>query len=132
MAVIEILIVLIISLFVASIFYYIFKSKGPARLFMFFIVVFLASWAARLWIMPIAPGFLVLQWLPVLIVGIIFALILSVPMSTSNTSEKLIGNESKVKLNQDQTSYAISGFIWILLAILLLSIMVGYIINRLP
>ncbi len=117
MPIIEILIILFIALFVSGVFSYVFKNKGQGSVLFFFLIVFLSSWAARLWIVPIGPAFLGLAWIPVLKVAAIFAFILAVASSipeNSNISQNQ--NKEHIKTDEDKTTRAISGYIWVLLA----------------
>lgn len=115
MTIIEVLIILLIALFVTGIFSYAFKSEGSGSILFFFLIIFLASWAARLWILPIGPVFLGIAWIPVLIVGIIFAFILSAASSSPETAYKAIDqkresqNSENIKTDEDRTSVAIRG-----------------------
>jgi len=43
---------------------------------LFFLVVFLAAWTGGIWFIPLGPPIWEVYWLPYLIVGLIFALIM--------------------------------------------------------
>ncbi|MDQ3191729.1 MAG: hypothetical protein M3Q58_09055 [Bacteroidota bacterium] len=115
MTIIEILIILFLALFVTAIFYYIFKSKGQGSILFFFLIIFFASWAARFWIVPVGPVFLGLSWIPILIVGAIFAFILSGAYSSSTYKSKNQNKENIETTDEDKASITISGYIWVLL-----------------
>ncbi|HET6244884.1 MAG: hypothetical protein H0V01_15570 [Bacteroidetes bacterium] len=96
---IELLIILFIAFIVSGMFYYIFKSKSncPGNVLLFFVVIFLASVAERLWIIPVGPVFFGLAWVPILIVGAIFAFVLYAasmsPVNYKSVEKKYRNNE---------------------------------------
>jgi hypothetical protein len=71
---------LIVSLGLSAIFIAIagFRKGGPWNNFLpFFFVVFPASWAGGIWFSPLGPPIGDVYWLPYLIMGLIFALLLA-------------------------------------------------------
>ncbi|HAM38617.1 MAG TPA: hypothetical protein DCP53_04375 [Elusimicrobia bacterium] len=93
-------------------------------IFVFFGFVFLAAWAASLWIIPTGPLFLGIYWLPLLIVGLIFGLLLAllIPLAPPQCERKQITeNEDEVKIEKTQGI-----FFWIAIAVLIVIIVLGY------
>ncbi|HEY6160437.1 MAG TPA: hypothetical protein VI112_04415, partial [Bacteroidia bacterium] len=101
-----------------------YRHQGPlGGLLLFFLIIFLATWAGQLWISPIGPLMLGIAWGPLVFVAFLFAILLMAlaagnpkPAKTNNASEAV--NEGPV--------VAIGMFFWFLLVILLVAIAVGY------
>jgi hypothetical protein len=113
--IITLIIMLIVSLF----------SKRPMRgLWIFFLIVFLATWAGPLWITPFGPLVWGVAWLPMFLISFFFwflilALIPPLPPPSTNTT------------TAEEASFAAIGlFYWIILILLIASIAIGY--YRLP
>lgn len=133
MTFLEIIVIFFIALFVAVIFTYIFKNKNPWSFFLFFLIIFLASWTAQLWIVPIGPSFLGVSWIPILIVGVFFAYILSLKLAKPvNARKEIIEKQVGVETDEDKTSIAFGAIFWVLLLILTIAIIIGYGIQYLP
>ena len=133
MTFLEIIVIFFIALFVAVIFTYIFKNKNPWSFFLFFLIIFLASWTAQLWIVPVGPRFLGVFWIPILVVGVFFAYILSLTFAKpGNPRKEIIEKQVGVETDEDKTSIAFGAIFWILLLILTIAIIIGYGIQYLP
>lgn len=52
------------------------RAKSTSRILLFFLIIFLASWAGGVWITPVGPVFLGVYWLTFFVVGLVFALLL--------------------------------------------------------
>jgi hypothetical protein len=52
------------------------RTKSTSRIALFFLIIFLASWAGGVWITPVGPVFLGVYWRAFFIVGLVFALLL--------------------------------------------------------
>jgi hypothetical protein len=130
----DILIIFLIALLITVIFTMVFKNRGPWGLFwLFFLIVFLASWSARLWISPLGPMFLGVAWVPILIVAIIFALILAATaIPPKNPRKEIIEKQIGVTTDEGESSVAFGAFFWVLLIILAVAVIVGYAIKHLP
>lgn len=101
-----------------------FKNKGPwGILWIFFLIIFLASWAGQLWISPIGPLFYGISWLPLLFVAIIFAIILAATSSPGYNRKSVANDDSKVT---KEPAVVLGVFFWLLLVILLIVIAIGY------
>lgn len=74
----ELFVALIIGFLLTLIFATGFRRSGAwASAMIFFILIFLATWAGGLWLVPFGPVVFGVYWLPFLMVGLIFALILA-------------------------------------------------------
>ncbi len=76
-----ILIAFITAALLAAIFSYGFKTKGPwGSFWTFFLILFLTIWAAEFWVTPIGPAWGYWDetaWLPLVMIGVLMALILA-------------------------------------------------------
>jgi hypothetical protein len=96
--------------------------KRPLRgLWIFFVIVFLATWASQLWIYPYGPVYGGIFWIPLLIAPVFFwMLILALipPVPRDGTKE------------EEEASAALGIFFWLVLIVLLLTIGFGYYKNN--
>ncbi len=109
----------LITLFIVLIFSMF--SRRPMRgLWVFFLIIFLATWTGQLWIAPFGPVGWGIAWIPLFIVSLffsflIFALIPPIPIS------------KKEEVNDEKgAAIAIGVFFWIIFIFLIVSIVVGY------
>lgn len=118
-----------VSLIAALIFTFIFsgffRGRGPGPLgglFLFFVIIFLTTWSGQLWINPISPVYLGVDWLLLIFTAIVFSLFmiaLSAPMESP----------PKVKdpaTPEKEAGVAIGVFFWVLLILLGIAIIGGY------
>jgi hypothetical protein len=84
---------LLVAAGLSAVFIAVFRKRDPWGSLLFFIANFLASWAGGLWFTPLGPSVGGVYWLPYLIVGVIFALILlaAVPPMPPDTTIQLLG-----------------------------------------
>jgi hypothetical protein len=120
---------LLIALFMAMLFTLIFaiglKRTGPwASIWIFFMVIFLATWAGGLWINPVGPVFLGIYWLPILFFSFIIAVLLASAVPPERPEPK-VETISQVK-HKEAIVKDYDAFLWILLISLLLMIILGY------
>jgi hypothetical protein len=125
MILLNVLFALIVTLSLSLIFVGIFRNRGPwANLLIFFAILFLATWAGGLWILPFGPMLFGVHWLPFLLAGLIFALVLTAatpirrPRSRSEAIEQARAEES--------AGTAMNTFLWVLLAALIVLVLLGY------
>lgn len=114
----------IIAMFLTLLFSSSFRQRGPwGGLLLFFLVIFLASWAAQLWISPVGPVIFGISWIPLVFVAVLFAIILLAAAATVPSPPK---NQPGEITPADASFMAIGTFFWFLLIILLIAIAVGY------
>jgi len=95
----------------------VFFKRRIKGLWMFAIIVFLATWASQLWVPSVGPVSWGVSWISIVFMPVFFwVFILALIPSSSSTD----GKEKK------ETSVAIGIFFWILLLALLLFIGTGY------
>lgn len=102
------------------------RRVWPSVLF-FFILILLASWAGGIWLTPIGPPLWKAHWLPFLVVGLIFALVLAVaaPSPPRRSTVELV--ESTEEEAEKKAAYWVVGvFFWFLVAALIVAIVWRY------
>lgn len=126
----EILFAIGIALVLTAIFSAAFGSTGPWPSFwVFFGIVLLVAWAAGLWARPFGPALWGVYWLPFVVFGLIAALVIAAATPPSPDvppdvpDRPLPAND----VAATEASIAISVFVWILVAILLIAIVAGYV-----
>jgi hypothetical protein len=134
MTLVELIIIFIIAVFVTAAFKFGFKNKGPRGTFwVFFVIIFLAGWVARLWIAPLGPEIMGVAWIPILIVGLIFALILAVTITPPKyPAKEVIDKQVGSTTDEDKSAVTFGAIFWLLLIILAVSVIIGYSVRHLP
>jgi len=123
---VDLLFALAVALLLTAIFAAGFRNRGPwAAWWVFLLVVFLAAWAGGVWITPFGPLLFDTYWLPILVVGLIFALLLAaaVPARAPRTRAEAIA-EARA---EEEAAAAFSVFFWILLIGLAIAIVLAYV-----
>jgi hypothetical protein len=130
MLVFDLLIALLVALLLTSIVVLGFRRTGPwASFLLLFFVIFLATWAGGIWLLPFGRPLGGVYWLPFLMVGIIFALLLSsiVPWQKEEESSiKLV--TQKEKKAQERSARRRAGLLfWVFVGTLVLAIILHYV-----
>jgi hypothetical protein len=121
---VEIIIILFIALIIAALFAYGFRRRGPWGAFwVFLLFLFLAAWAARLWVTPAGPIVWGVAWLPIVFFVFIIALIIAAasPREDYRVPEATPATDREVA----ETGAAFGLFFWILLIFFIIAIVVG-------
>jgi len=106
-----------------------FHTREPwSSLVLFFLVIFLAYWAGGAWFAPFGPALWGISFLPFLLVGLIFALLLAaaVPSEKQESTVELVDREQRRKERAIAT-IALSVFFWILIGVFVVVIISRYI-----
>jgi hypothetical protein len=124
MVFLDLIYVLVITLVLTAIFAVGFRRQRtwPVVL-VFFVILFLATWAVGVWITPAAalPG---ASWVPYLIVGLLFALLLTALIPLSRT---LRSDQTKEAEEKAIAIVVFDLFFWILVIGLIAAIIVRYV-----
>jgi hypothetical protein len=123
----DFLFALAIGLLLTALFGAAFRIRGPgAAWWTFLLIVFLAAWAGRLWVRPFGPPLFGVIWLPSLLMGVLFALVLAavVPARPPRTRSEAIAQARA----EEAAVSMIGAFFWALLIGLLVAIVLGYLI----
>jgi len=120
---------LFFALLLTAAFFALFRTKGPwSSIVLFFLVIFLATWAGGAWLAPFGPGLWGISFLPFLLVGLVFALLLAAvapPEKEESTVELL--DPKEIKEERATAARALSLFFWVLIGALLVIIFARYI-----
>lgn len=104
-----------------------FGRSGPwASAWLFFLVLFFASWAGGLWITPIGPSVWGIYWFPFLFVGLIFALMLASVDGPADPAPPASRPEGAGPEAPAVTAALVTTLVWVLLLVLVLPIVVAY------
>jgi hypothetical protein len=118
MNIFEIAAALAFAALIGLFFSFVFRIKGPwGRLWSFILVLFLIIWASEIWVSPMGPTLYDIAWLPLLIVGIVTALLLAA------VSPRM--PRKKTPENQPPTYYGIGIFYWIFVFTIIIIIIAG-------
>jgi Ca2+/H+ antiporter len=130
---IELVFAMAVSLFLTVVFAVIGRqAKSRRRVIVFFVIVFFGAWAGGVWLSPVGPVFLGVYWLAFFVVGLIFALVLEgVAAFTERSAEAERKADQSDTQEEGEIESVLGVFIWILLAVLVAAIAVGY-FQRLP
>lgn len=123
----DLLFALVIAILLTALFGLLFRRMAMGTgLLLFFLVLFLASWAGGVWLTPFGPPLFGVSWLSFLFIGLFVALILTAlipPVRPPRTLE-----EARVQAETEaETTFIIDIFFWILLLGLLVVIVITYI-----
>jgi hypothetical protein len=123
-------IALVIALILTLIFGVGFGGRGwGTGLLIFFIVLFLGTWAGGLWVAPHGPPLWGAAWITFLIVGVFIALLLAALMPPSRKPEppgmRVTERETEAE-GVEPAALAFGAFFWILMIGLVILIIAAY------
>ncbi len=118
----------LLALIVSLIFAYGFRRRGlwPGYL-LFFLIVFLFTWAGGVWVTPFGPKFAGVQWLPFLIVALIIAFLIAAAIPPSYSRPRTSESEDLRRARTREVSRFLGIFFWILVVILLAALIARYV-----
>lgn len=130
----ELLSALIVALILSIFFAFFVRKRGPRKgFFWLFLLIFLMTWAVGIWIRPFGPSLKGIYWMPFLLTGLLFLLLMSVtsplppPMGRHETLDMLDQMETDRKM--EKLAYiSLNMFFWILLFALIILIVVRYLV----
>lgn len=119
----------IIAILFAAIFSYGFKRRGPwGNFWSFFLILFLIIWVADIWVTPEAPQWVYwnnVAWFPLLMFGLIIALLLAAATPTHRPPKPGIEPETAPTEPEEAAIAIIGVFFWIMLIFLIGAIIAG-------
>lgn len=125
----HLLFALVIALILTAIFGVGTRGWGAgSALLLFFLILFLASWAGGLWIAPYGPPLWGVPWVGFLFMGLLFALLLAAFFPAAEPPPRAVPETEEVTPSEAAAIITIDIFLWILLIILVVSIIAGYLI----
>ncbi len=134
MFLVEFLFALGVALLLTGIFSLAFRYRGPWDVWwLFLLIILLVAWAGGLWIEPIGPPLFDIYWLPFLLVGLIFALILAAAAPPRPPSVRRAPRTPRIRRAatpttpaEEETALAVGLFFWLMLVSLVVVILMGY------
>lgn len=97
---------------------------GGAGIVIFFLLVFMASWASQLWIRPMGPITSGIAWVPLIFTGSAVAFLLA---WTGQATKGTVSPAPKEDDRETRNFFEALGFIfWVLVVIFLAAIVLGY------
>jgi len=127
----EILGALLIALVISALFVHGFKRRGPWNSFtLFFLIIFLAVLVALKWVPPRGPALFGVYWIPLLVTGLIFALVLAAAALATDKKEKEREKLSPGSEADVPAARTLDVFFWTLLFMLIVLVVTGYIWPR--
>jgi hypothetical protein len=123
---VDLLVALLVGIVLTIVFAALFRNTGPwGAWWAFLLIVVLATWAGGLWITPFGPPIWGYTWLPFLLVGVFFALLIAaatpVPRRPLNRVERGKAQEAAA-----ETATALGIFFWVLIVGLGIAIVLAY------
>ena len=129
MLVFDFVVALVVATLLSSILFLGFRRRGSWAGFLFlFLVLFLATWAGGIWLMPFGRPLGGVYWLPFLTVGIVFALLLASiapPDKGEETTIKLVTEEER-KAQERAERRKVGLLFWLFVGVLVLAIVLRY------
>jgi hypothetical protein len=105
------------------------RRPGPwSSLLVFFTIVFLASWAAAVWV-PVGPLLFGIYWLPIVVVAFFFALLLGAAMPPRPRAGR-VQTATEVRDQDERTERACDFLFWVLIVGFTALIVFGYLAGR--
>jgi hypothetical protein len=104
-----------------------FRTKGPwNNLVLFFIVIFLSTWAGGIWLYPFGPYLWGITWLPFLLAAIFITVLLiaATPPPEETTVELIDQNKKEAEKKMIQKS--VSAFFMVIIIALVVAIIGRY------
>jgi len=127
MGFVEIIFSLIIALIITVVFALGFKNKGPwGTIWAFFLIIFLAVWAASLWLTPRGPFAIGVAWIPIAFFGIIMALIVSAAVPPSNRETVQYNHKMDPEAKKAGKFSTFNTYFWLLMVLLVIAVVFGY------
>jgi hypothetical protein len=95
-------------------------SKRPVRgLWIFILIIFLATWTGQLWIAPFGPVGWGISWVPLFLVALFFSFFIFALLPP------VVPTKEETKA-EEGAAIAFGSFFWIMFILLILSIIAGY------
>jgi hypothetical protein len=128
MVIIDIFFILILALILTGVFAAGFRRQGfGAALLLFFLILFLGTWAAGAWIPTFGPYGWGVPWLAYLIFGIFLALILIAFIPPERPKPPTVETGEELRTEPEASTIAAwDALIWVLLIGLVIAIVISY------
>jgi hypothetical protein len=122
----EVLFALVVAFVLSLIFSMGFRGYGWGMGFlMFFVILFLMTWAGGIWVTPFGPLWWGVPWVSFLFVGLLIALVMAALMPKNHRYRTGSPSEQEAKATSE-TLIAMDVFFWILMIAVVLLLIIGY------
>jgi hypothetical protein len=98
-----------------------FSKRPMAGLWIFFLIIFLATWTGQLWITPFGPVVWGIAWIPLFIVALFFSFLIFALLPPVAVVTKAEENKE-----EERAAIVFGTFFWIMLILLIIAIIVGH------
>ncbi len=115
----------ITALLLAAVFAFLFRRTGSWPFLLFFIIIFLGSWAGGIWLAPVPVVTWNIYALRFLVVGVLVALMLSLFIFPRPYRIRM--RRPRESETGDEPVLILSIFFWILIILLIITIIINYI-----
>lgn len=127
MFVADLLFALAIALLLTGLFSLGFRRRDPwGNVLIFILLMFFLVWAAGAWIPPIGPTIYDVAWLPMIVVGLVFILLLVAAIPAEPTYPRRTTEEPPMVT--EPAVVALGTVFWILILILVGAVVVAYLL----
>lgn len=98
--------------------------------FWFFLLIFMATWAGGVWLMPFGPMVMGIHWLPFAVAGLIGAVAISLLAGRRRTAtiDRPGGGRGRQSA-ESQTYLSLDAVFWVLLLFLLAAVILRYVLR---
>jgi len=126
---IELLLALVIAFTVSFIFAFGFRRSGlwPSFL-LFFLIIFLFTWAGGVWLYPVGPTIKGVFWVPFLVMALLVALFMAAATPRTYLPPRTSESRNLRQARRREVNAFLGLFFWILVAILIGAIAVRYLL----
>ena len=114
-----------IALVVALLFTFVFKRASAWPFILFFLLIFLGTWALGVWITPIGPHGWTYYWLPFLLASLIVVLLLTLIIPDRPYRVRIWRSRSEMQ-ERKGTEVVLGFFFWFLVLLLIGTLLLGY------
>ncbi len=125
---------IVLALLITALFSYGFSVRGPwGNFWAFFIIVFLAVWAADLWVTPFGPYWYEVNWFPPLIVGVLIAILLAAATPSRRRGQKIEEPKpeeiAKREYEKEAVAVTLGSLFWLILTLFVVTIIIGLLMD---
>jgi hypothetical protein len=106
---------------VVTLLFSLFSKRPLSGLWLFFLLIFLATWTGQLWIPPFGPSAWGVSWVPLIVVAVFFTLLV-VALTTDPVLRRPAGDD----VPEQSVFLALGVFLWVVLIIFIIAIITGY------